>query len=199
MTEVKEKKTEEIKKEAEENIKCPVNKSLYYIREFLAGPMCSRCFPCMMGAYEAEIRLQNIVEGRGTEADLAALRMIVDNMLEASMCKKGKDTARFILEWMDTDVYKEHIQGKCLTKECNALTEFKIIPEKCIMCGLCLDACRYSAIIGEKKKRFQIGYLPFEIRMARCVRCGDCIKVCPTDAIVIVDVKEKTVQTVQTA
>ncbi len=190
MTEVKEKKTEDIKKEAEEK-SCTVQKALYYVSEFLSGPMCGRCFPCALGSYEAKVRLQNIAEGNASDDDLIVLRKIADNMLEASMCKKGKDTAKFILEWLGTDAYKEHIEGKCAAHECLALLEFKVIPEKCVMCGLCLDACRHSAIIGEKKKRFQLGYLPYEIRMARCVKCGDCVNVCPTEAIVITEAKKE--------
>lgn len=190
MTEQKEKKVEDIKKEAEAR-KCPVNKSLYYIEEFLAGPMCGRCFPCSLGSYEARVRLQNIVEGGGVEADLSALKRIANEMLEGSMCKKGKDTAKFILDWMSTDVYREHIEGKCPDMECLALIEYRIIPERCIMCGDCKDVCKYNAIIGEKKVTYLSGYLPFEIRQKRCIKCGDCIKVCPTEAIVIVDVKSK--------
>lgn len=189
--EQKEKKVEDIKKEAEENIKCPVNKALYYTREFLAGPMCGRCFPCEIGTYEMAIRLQNIVEGMATEMDILSVKRIAANMLEASMCKKGKDTARFILEWMDTGVYGEHVEGRCPDMECKAFIEYRIIPEKCIMCGECQEACAYNAIVGEKKKPFLSGYAPFEIRQKRCVKCGDCVFVCPTEAIVIVDVKTK--------
>lgn len=189
--EQKEKKVEDIKKEADEGIKCPVNKALYYITEFLAGPMCGRCFPCAMGSYEARIRLQNIVEGRGAEADLLVIKRIANDMLESSMCKKGKDTAKFIIDWINTDVYKEHIAGRCPDMECPAFIEYRIIPEKCIMCGECQDVCKYNAIIGEKKKPYQIGYLPFEIRQKRCVKYGDCIKVCPTEAIIIVEPRVK--------
>ncbi|NIN07006.1 MAG: hypothetical protein GTO43_11780, partial [Armatimonadetes bacterium] len=71
--EVKEKKTADIKKEADD-IKCPVKRALYYVEEFLVGPMCGKCFPCEMGTYEAAIRLRNIISGMGTEADLAAIR-----------------------------------------------------------------------------------------------------------------------------
>ncbi len=191
MTEVKEKKVEDIKKEAEENIKCPVNKALYYIREFLAGPMCGKCFPCEMGTYEMAIRLQNIVEGMATEIDILSIKRIAANMIEASMCKKGKDTAKFIMEWMDAGVFHEHISGRCPSRECKAVIEYIIIPEQCIMCGECQDACEYNAIVGEKKKPFLSGYAPFEIRQKRCVKCGDCVFVCPTEAIVIVDVKTK--------
>ncbi|GAB4412623.1 MAG: hypothetical protein OHK0032_08690 [Thermodesulfovibrionales bacterium] len=184
-----EKKVEEIKKEAEGR-KCPVNKALYYMNEFLNGPMCGRCLPCSLGSYEARVRLENIVEGRGTEADLVALRRIMDEMLEGSLCKKGKDTAKFVLEWMATDVYREHINGRCPDRECIAFIEYRVIPEKCVMCGLCKEACKYNAIIGEKKVSYLSGYLPFEIRQKRCTKCGDCLKVCPTEAIVIVDIKQ---------
>jgi len=191
MVEQKEKKVEEIKQEAEALKKCPVNKALYYTREFLSVPMCGKCFPCEMGTYEMAIRLQNIVEGRGTDADILAIKRIAADMLEASMCKKGKDTARFILEWMDTDAYGEHIEGKCPDMECKAFIEYIIIPEQCIMCGLCKEACEYNAIIGEKKKPFLSGYLPFEIRQKRCVKCGDCLPVCPTEAVVITEAKKE--------
>jgi len=189
MTEQKEKKVEDIKKEAEASKKCPVNKALYYIEEFLLGPMCGKCFPCEMGVYEARIRLKNLTEGKGSETDLFALKRIANEMLISSRCKRGKDTAQFILEWMGSNIYKEHVEGRCPDKECIALIEYRIIPEDCIMCGLCQDACKYNAIIGEKKTTYKSGYLPFEIRQKRCIKCGDCIKVCPTNAIVIVDKK----------
>ncbi|MDA8215969.1 MAG: 4Fe-4S binding protein [Nitrospiraceae bacterium] len=190
MTEVKELKVEDIKKTAEEK-GCPVQKAHYYITEFLSGPMCGRCFPCAMGSYEARIRLQRIVDGNGVDGDLLALRRIAEQMAEGSLCKKGKDTAKFILEWMGTNVYEEHINGRCLSRDCVAFIEYRIIPEKCIMCGLCKDACKYGAILGEKKETYKSGYLPFEIRQKRCVKCGECIEVCPTEAIIIVEPRVK--------
>jgi ferredoxin len=186
--EVQEKKVEEIKKEAEA-LRCPVKRALYYTEEFLAGPMCGKCFPCEMGSYEAAVRLRNLVSGRGTDADLAALRRIAAEMLETSRCKKGKDTARFILDWMDTDAFSEHVAGRCPEKDCEALIEYRVVPEKCTMCGLCKEACRFNAIIGEKKVSYRSGYLPFEIRQRRCTKCGECIKACPEGAIIVVDVK----------
>lgn len=187
MTEQKEIKVEDIKKEAEGKA-CAVQKALYYVTEFLAGPMCGRCFPCAMGSYEARLRLQRIVEGDGAEGDLAALRRIAVDMTEASMCKKGKDTAKFILEWMDKGAFAEHIAGRCASGDCRALVEYRIIPEACTMCGACKDACKFTAIVGEKKKPYLGGYLPFEIRQKRCTKCGECIKVCPTGAVVRTDI-----------
>lgn len=190
----KELKVEEIKAEIEKSIKCPVQKGLYYISGFLSGPMCGRCFPCAMGSYEVRVRLQNIAEVKGSEEDLFAIKRIADEMLIASMCKKGKDTAKFILEWMNADIYREHIEGRCPDMECLAYVEYRIIPEKCIICGLCQDICEYDAIFGEKKKPFLSGYQPFEIRQKRCVKCDECLKICPTEAIILSEVKKEEVK-----
>jgi len=182
MTEQKEKKLEDIRKEAEER-NCPLQKSLYLVEEFLAGPMCGRCFPCSFGSYEARIRLKKLTSGEGSEEDILKVKRIAENMVPSSLCKKGKDTARFILEHIDTESFKEHSQGICSYKECLALVKYIIIPELCTMCGLCQDVCKYNAIIGERKKPYLSGYLPFEIAQPRCTKCGECIKVCPYGAI----------------
>lgn len=189
MTELeKELKVEDIKAAAGQ-MGCPVQKALYFVTEFLAGPMCGRCFPCAMGSYEARIRLGSLVAGSGSEDDLLALRRISADMVEASFCKKGKDTGKFILDWLDTGVYQEHVAGRCPDRKCAAMIEYRIVPGKCISCGECKDVCKDLAIHGEKKKPHKSGYLPFEIRQRRCTRCGNCIKVCPVEAIVLVDAK----------
>ncbi len=190
MEEQKERKVEQIKAEADAK-GCPVLRALYYIAEFLTGPMCGKCFPCSLGSYEAKIRLEKIVEGRGADEDLKALKRIAAQMIDGSMCKKGKDTARFIIEWMNTDVFKSHIEGICPDRTCTAFIEYRIVHEKCTMCGLCKEACKYGAIHGEKKKPYLSGYRPYEIRQKKCTKCGECIKVCPTGAIILVDVKER--------
>lgn len=192
MSEHKEPKVEDIKKEAEEK-HCLVQRSLYYIEKFLSEPMCGKCFPCSFGTYESKIRLKDIISGKGTDADIFALKRIATMMIESSRCKKGKDTAKFILEWLNTGAFNEHIEGRCPDKECLAYIEYRIIPDKCIMCGECQVVCKFNAITGEKKKPYLSGYLSFEIRQKRCTKCGECIKVCPTEAIEIVDIKEQLV------
>ncbi|HEC96628.1 MAG TPA: 4Fe-4S dicluster domain-containing protein [Nitrospirae bacterium] len=183
-------KVEEIKKAAEEK-RCPVQKAAYYIEEFLKGPMCGRCFPCAFGSYEAGVRLRNIIEGSGKEEDIFALRRITEDMIVASLCKRGKDSAEFVHEWMETDAFKEHVEGRCPDIDCPAFIEYIIIPEKCTMCGLCKEVCKYNAVLGEKKVKYKTGYLPFEVRQKRCVKCGDCIDVCPTGAIIVTESRKK--------
>ncbi len=191
MDEKKELKVEDIKTAAQAK-GCPVQKALYYVTGFLEGPMCGKCFPCSLGSFEAKRRLENITEGRGTEADIGVLKRIAGSMLEASMCKKGKDTARFLLEWMEAGSFSVHVGqsgagGRCPEKQCLGLIEFRVDPEKCTRCGLCKDACTHGAIFGEKRKHYLTGYPPFEIRQKRCVKCGDCLRACPEGAIEIAD------------
>jgi len=190
----KEKKLEEIRKEAEQK-SCAVQRVLYFVEEFLAGPMCGRCYPCSLGTGEAKIRLRRIVRRENAgRTDIQALRRIGLNMMEGSFCKKGKDTGRFIIDTLANSVeeFERHVSGVCPKKECASLVEYVINPGLCIMCGKCSEACRFSAIIGEKREPYLSGYIPFEIRQKRCTKCGECVDVCPTRAIeLITTIKEQ--------
>jgi len=188
MTEQKELNVEDIRKEAEEK-HCPAQKALYYVEKFLDTLMCGKCFPCAFGTYEARVRLKNIISAQGTATDSALLRRIARVMTEASRCKRGKDTGRFLLEWIDTNAFKAHSERRCPDQECLAFIEFRIDPDKCIMCGDCQAVCKFNAIVGEKKKPFLSGYLPFEIIQKRCTKCGECVPVCPTHAIAKVELE----------
>jgi ferredoxin len=186
--EKKGKKVEDIRKEAEEQA-CAVRKALYFVEEFIKGPMCSRCFPCSLGTGEAKIRLIRISQHLQDVdvQDILALKRIGLNMIEGSFCKKGKDTGAFLIEVLaaSNEEFREHLQGTCPKRECISLVEYVIKPELCTMCGKCADVCTYGAIIGEKKQAYFSGYFPFEIRDKRCTQCGECMKVCPSGAIEI--------------
>jgi NAD-dependent dihydropyrimidine dehydrogenase PreA subunit len=193
MTQVEQKKISDILEEAKE-LHCPVHRALFFVNEFLSGPMCGRCFPCEMGSYEARLRLENIASGNGSPEDIQALGDIARKMQILAMCKKGKDTAQVIIESLESPAYEEHLNGICAEKECEALIEYRNVPENCIRCGKCQEACKFDAIIGEKQVSYKCCYLPFEIRQKRCVKCGECIKVCPTNAIVKVNIAEAAVK-----
>jgi ferredoxin len=190
MTETKEKNLKEIIQDAQQH-KCPVQQSLSLLEEFMAGPMCGRCLPCPMSCYEMFQICKNFAEGKGQQNELDAMKILAPNMDLASMCKSGKDTAKFIQNTLTdcNEKYIAHTEGKCPDGECKSLYTYRIIAENCTMCGECKTACKFDAIIGEKKVSYLVGYLPFEIAYKRCTNCGECIKVCNFGAIEIVDAK----------
>jgi len=182
MTEQKERSTGDIIHETE-NMSCPVQKAAHYIDAFLKELMCGKCFPCALGTHEAAIILRDIISGNAANPDIDALRRITDAMLMASRCKKGRDSAHIMTELLNDPAFIEHVRGRCPARECTSCIEYRIDPDKCIMCGDCQTVCSYHAIVGEKKVPYLSGYLPFEIASKRCTRCGECLKVCPNDAI----------------
>jgi ferredoxin len=188
------KKLEDIRKEAEEKA-CPVQRALYFVEEFIAGPMCSKCYPCSLGTGEAKIRLRKIggYADKAGDEDLHALKRIGLAMTDGSFCKKGKDTGRFIIEILTAseEEFRRHIAGFCPEKECTALVEYVINPALCTICGRCAEVCKPGAIIGEKKLPYLSGYIPFEIRQRRCTKCGECIRVCPEGAIEVIERREE--------
>lgn len=189
LSEERGKKLEDIKRESEEKF-CVVQRSLYFVEEFLAGPMCGRCYPCSFGTYEAKLRLVRIsqhLEGVST-LDIEILKRIGSNMIVGSFCKNGKDTGRFITDTLRSseNEFNQHILGVCPKRECISLIEYVIDPLLCTMCGECLKVCKYDAIIGEKRKPYLSGYPPFEIRKKRCTACGECVKACPVGAVEVI-------------
>ncbi len=61
---------------------------------------------------------------------------------------------------------------------------FQIDPDKCISCGLCVNACPNKVIQLEKQKVGKKQYLTkYVMRIEYCLFCGLCVEVCPTNAI----------------
>ncbi|MGD2079577.1 MAG: 4Fe-4S binding protein [Nitrospirota bacterium] len=177
--------------ESAETLSCPVRKSLVLVEDFLAGPMCGKCFPCSFGSHEAVIRLKAISEGSGDNGDMLALRRIASLMLLSSRCKRGRDVAEFLRRCLETPAFGEHLNGVCPDESCRDFLGFVIEGEKCIKCGLCKDVCKPNAIYGERVEKMLSGYLPFEINAKKCDRCGQCVDACPTGAIVVIMGKDR--------
>lgn len=191
MTNERERSTGDIIREAGK-ISCPVRRTAFYIDAFVKDLMCGKCFPCALGSREVALILRDIASGKPAGDEMRALQRISDMMLVSSRCKRGRDTARFMAEMLRIDSFSLHMRGKCPDRECPSLIEYRILPERCTMCGECQAVCLDNALIGEKKVAYLSGYLPFVIASKRCSRCGECPKVCPEDAIVVVDTPEMT-------
>ena len=56
--------------------------------------------------------------------------------------------------------------------------EISFVPDRCIGCGLCVEACRHGA------RRIKDGAILFD--RSRCVVCGECARACPAEATELV-------------
>ena len=58
----------------------------------------------------------------------------------------------------------------------------EIVPEQCIGCGACYEACRFDAVMKQIDSD-QIMGISFRIDPIACEGCGVCVRACPQDAI----------------
>ena len=57
------------------------------------------------------------------------------------------------------------------------MSGIKVINEKCVGCGLCVNVCPTSAITLQDKKAI--------IDLDKCTLCGACVSSCKFEAIII--------------
>ncbi len=157
---------------------CMVEIARYYVN-FLAGESCGKCTPCREGLKAMLEILNDICEGKGSEADLQFLTDISETMQLMSLCALGRTAANPVLSTLRyfRDEYLAHIHDRrCPAGVCRELTEFYIDPDACTGCGLCVENCPTEGISGEKKQ-------PHVIDQDNCIRCGECRNQCKFDAV----------------
>ena len=159
---------------------CMVDVALYFV-SFLAEESCGKCVPCRVGLQRMKEMLTAITEGRSQLKDIARLEALAKVIQEGSLCGLGRTAPNPVLTTLRyfRSEYEAHIQQKkCPAHVCRALITYRINPDACTGCGVCLKACPVNAISGEKKR-------PHTIDHALCTKCGSCKEVCRFDAVVV--------------
>lgn len=82
-----------------------------------------------------------------------------------------------------------------------------ISPDKCILCGLCVEACPYdvlymipaqdlegnkAGVIPELPRTEEVEFSGMLLDEKRCIRCGLCVDACPTEAITFIKILDTT-------
>ena len=170
---------------SEISAKCELTRVLEALKEFANDVMCDRCFPCPIATRQAIALLERVVGGRGEAEDLARLTRISIRLADAARCPRGKETANALGESLqdNKEEYKEHLAGRCASGTCRALVHFRVVPERCTMCGLCQEVCPRGAIVGAPYVPYLGDNRPYVIREKKCDGCGRCVESCPAHAI----------------
>jgi len=157
---------------------CMVDVARFFLN-FTQNESCGKCTFCRIGTRRMLELLEKICRGEGEMKDLETLGELAELVKANSLCGLGQTAPNPVLTTLKyfRDEYVAHIENKkCPAHVCPLLVEFKIDPQLCNGCGLCVKKCASGAISGEKKK-------PHVIDQKLCTKCQTCITVCTRGAI----------------
>jgi len=163
-----------------DNTTCMVDIARFFT-DFVQSESCGKCVPCRIGTKRMLDILTRLCQGEGQPGDVERLERLGETVLVASLCGLGQTAPNPVLSTIRyfRDEYDAHVNEKrCPAGSCQPLIRYRIVPEKCIGCGVCLKACAVNAISGEKKQ-------PHSIDPDICIRCGACHEKCRSEAIVV--------------
>jgi ferredoxin len=118
---------------------------------------------------------ERIISGNGRVEDLKMLEDISVLLEGASLCALGMTAQNIVITTLKyfRDEYEAHIHNNsCPALICKPLIYYRILPDKCTGCMLCVKSCPVSAISGEPKKSHIID-------QSICTKCGVCMETCP--------------------
>lgn len=159
---------------------CMVDFARYFMT-FVQEESCGKCVPCRIGTKAMLGTLERICAGKGQPGDVDYLLELGEDIRRSSLCGLGQTAPNPVLSTIRyfRDEYEAHIYDKtCLAKVCKGLITYRVIPEKCTGCMVCLRNCTNNAISGARKEVHCIN-------TDLCTRCGVCMNMCKFEAILI--------------
>jgi NADH-quinone oxidoreductase subunit F/NADP-reducing hydrogenase subunit HndC len=158
---------------------CMVDVAKYFL-SFTKSESCGKCPPCRIGTWQMYELLDKITSGQGEKGDIELLEKMGKMVVAGSLCGLGNSAPNPVLSTIKyfREEYEEHVNDNfCRAKRCQGLGTFRILPEHCILCGMCKTACAFDAVV-ELRDRFFID-------QDYCTKCKACYTVCPTQAVVV--------------
>jgi len=153
---------------------CMVDVARYFL-DFTQRESCGECSLCRLGTLQMLELLKAITQGEGKPEDIDLLMELGEAIKIGSICGLGQSAPNPVLTTIRyfREEYEAHIYEKrCPARVCRELIFYRILPDKCKACLICLRECPVGAISGGKK---QVSVIDQD----KCIRCGVCLSVCP--------------------
>jgi NADH-quinone oxidoreductase subunit F len=157
---------------------CVVDVARYFL-DFTQKESCGKCSPCRVGSRHMVEILERISKGEGQADDLPKLESLGETVKRGSLCGLGQTAPNPVLTTLRyfRPEYLSHVKEKyCPATVCNALIEYRVIPEKCTGCQRCVSVCPTGAITGPRAE-------PHNLDPSKCIKCRACYEICRFDAI----------------
>jgi len=141
---------------------------------------CGRCVYGYEGVTQINMILSDMAQKKGKSEDIELLMDLCNVMKTQALCDIGSSAATTVLTAFQNfkEEIEEHITKKnCKTAVCEKFVTYHILPDLCIGCTDCMDACEEEAILGKKK-------FIHVIDQEECTQCGKCVSACEEGAIV---------------
>ncbi|MBE6133838.1 MAG: 4Fe-4S dicluster domain-containing protein [Erysipelotrichaceae bacterium] len=166
---------------------CMVDVAKFYM-EFICDESCGKCSPCRIGTKRMLEILKKITDGKGSLQDLQDLKELANATRTNSLCALGQTAANPITSTMNNfeNEYIAHVvDKKCPAHVCKNLMEYKILPDKCVGCGLCARNCPVQCISKTDQPTVRNPKMFIhKIDPSKCVKCGLCMSNCRFGAII---------------
>jgi NADH:ubiquinone oxidoreductase subunit F (NADH-binding)/(2Fe-2S) ferredoxin len=161
-----------------DNDTCIVDVAHFFL-SFTQSESCGKCVPCRVGTRHMVDLLDKIRKGKGTEEDLTKLEKLAKMVKQGSLCGLGQTAPNPVLtalRYFRSEFAAHVVDKRCPAAACRDLVTFRIIPERCTGCQMCVKVCPTKAIIGP---RAQVHNLD----QAKCIKCRACYEICRFDAV----------------
>lgn len=161
---------------------CMVDFARYFL-DFAVDESCGKCGPCRLGTHQLLRILEDITQGRGTEADIELLEELGRTVARGSLCGLGTSAPNPVLSTLRyfRDEYVAHVRSRrCPAHACRDYISYEIDESECTGCTVCSGLCPVQGISGVRKGAHSID-------SAVCIRCGVCSNSCNFGAVHTVD------------
>ncbi len=161
-----------------DNDTCLVDVAHFFL-SFIQSESCGKCVPCRIGTRHMVEILDKIRKGKGTEADLVKLEKLAVMVKQGSLCGLGQTAPNPVLtalRYFRAEFVSHVVDKRCPAVACRELVTFRIIPDRCTGCQMCVKVCPTKAITGP---RAQVHNLD----QSKCIKCRACYEICRFDAV----------------